>query len=52
TISQRETALFMERYNLDEHIEKIKSVYRKRRDLMIKMMEKEFPDNCTFTYPQ
>lgn len=52
TISQRETALFMERYSLDEHIEKIKSVYKKRRDLMIKMMEEEFPDNCTFTYPQ
>lgn len=52
TISQMETALFMERYNLDNHIEKIKSVYEKRRDLMIKTMEEEFPDNCTFTYPQ
>lgn len=51
SISQREAALFMETYNLDDHIKNIINVYRGRRDLMIEMMEKEFPKVCKFTYP-
>lgn len=52
SLSQREAAVFMQMFNLDDHIEKIKKVYKKRRDLMLEMMEKEFPSSCTFTYPQ
>lgn len=51
TISQRETAAFMETYNLDEHISRIIDVYRKRRNLMITLMDEEFPAWCTFTRP-
>lgn len=51
SISQREAAAFMQVYNLDEHINKIKEVYRRRRDLMIDMIKKEFPQNIKYTYP-
>jgi DNA-binding transcriptional MocR family regulator len=43
---------FLTEYDLDEHIEKIKSVYSKRRDLMIKTMREEFPEDIEFTVPE
>lgn len=52
TIGQREVAKFMEMYDLESHIEKIKSVYKKRRDLILTMMEAEFPEGVSFTYPE
>ncbi len=52
TISQMEVNKFMEMYDLDAHVEKIKSCYVKRRDLMIKTMEEEFPESVEFTRPQ
>jgi Transcriptional regulators containing a DNA-binding HTH domain and an aminotransferase domain (MocR family) and their eukaryotic orthologs len=52
SLSQREAALFMESFNLDDHIEIIKNVYRRRRDLMVDTIKKEFPGDCTFTYPE
>ncbi|TDT61524.1 PLP-dependent aminotransferase family protein [Fonticella tunisiensis] len=51
SISQREAALFMEKYKLDEHINKIKKIYRRRRDLMIETIKKEFPETVKYTYP-
>lgn len=51
SMTQREVATFMDMYDLDEHIKKIIGVYGKRRDLMIQTMEKEFPKNVKFTYP-
>lgn len=52
TISQMELAKFLEKYDLDSHIEKIKNVYRKRRDLMLNTMKEEFPTEVKFTYPE
>ena len=52
TISQMEVNKFMEMYDLDAHVEKIKACYVKRRDLMIKTMEEEFPESVEFTRPQ
>ncbi|GAA4716202.1 PLP-dependent aminotransferase family protein [Brevibacillus fulvus] len=52
SISQREIDKYLELYDIDENIAKIKEVYRKRRDLMLAEMEKEFPDNVKFTYPK
>lgn len=52
TISQREAALFMQTYSLDEHIENIKKVYKNRRDLMLDSMKKYFPDGVTYTNPK
>jgi DNA-binding transcriptional MocR family regulator len=51
SMTQRELNMFLEMYDLDAHIEKIKNVYRSRRDIMIKTMEETFPKNVTFTRP-
>ena len=51
TIGQRELSKYIDDYALDEHVEKIKSTYKKRRDLMLDCMEKEFPEGVSFTHP-
>jgi DNA-binding transcriptional MocR family regulator len=52
TFSQMIVDRFLEKYDLDEHIEKIKEVYLKRRNLMFKTMEEEFPEGVSFTRPE
>lgn len=52
SISQREVSRFMDMYDLDEHVEKIKDVYRVRRDLMLKTMAQELPEGLTYTHPE
>lgn len=52
TIAQMEIATFLELNDIDEHIEKIRAVYKNRRDLTVETMEKVFPDVVTFTRPQ
>jgi 2-aminoadipate transaminase len=37
---------------LDEHVEKIRAVYRERRDVMLRAMEQHFPEGCTWTKAQ
>lgn len=51
SIGQMETAKFLDLYNLDDHVEKIKAVYVKRRDCMLKAMEDYFPEGVTWTHP-
>ena len=52
TISQMEVNKFMDMYDLDEHVEKIKACYVKRRDVMLQAMKEEFPDCVEFTHPE
>jgi DNA-binding transcriptional MocR family regulator len=52
TISQMQLAKFLEVYSIEEHIEKIKEVYGKRRDLMMKTLKEELPEGIEFTYPE
>lgn len=52
TIAQREIAKYLELYDIDEHIAKIREVYRRRRNLMLQTMEDRFPQGATFTRPQ
>lgn len=51
SLTQREVAYFINNYDLEAHIKKIIEVYKKRRDLMLDTMGKEFPENVTYTYP-
>ena len=48
TISQMEMAKFIEMYDLDAHVEKIKEVYGKRRTIML-AMDEYFPEGIKFT---
>lgn len=51
TISQREAARFMQEYDLNDHIERVKQVYKKRRDVMLNSMKQYFPTGITYTHP-
>ncbi|SFG55711.1 2-aminoadipate transaminase [Desulfotomaculum arcticum] len=52
TVAQMEIAKYLELYEIDDHINKIREVYRRRRDLTVQTMEEEFPAGVTFTRPQ
>ncbi|MEG1287491.1 MAG: PLP-dependent aminotransferase family protein [Clostridium sp.] len=52
TISQREVSKFIDIYDLDAHVEEIKKVYKKRRDLMLKSMKEELPEGLEYTHPK
>lgn len=49
SIDQRQVAVFMEQFDLNQHIRKIIDVYRKRRDLMFESIDKYFPEGIRFT---
>lgn len=52
SISQRELDCYLELYDLDEHIEKIKVLYKKRRDLMLEQMDQHFPKCAQYQKPE
>lgn len=52
SIAQRETALYMQTYDLNDHISKIISIYRTRRDVMLDSIEKYFPKDLSFARPK
>lgn len=52
SMDQRIIAKYMECYDLDENVEKIKKVYKRRRDLMLQTMKESFPAGIKYTYPQ
>lgn len=49
SLDQHITAAYMDKYDLNEHIELIKSVYAKRRNVMIETMKNSFHPSITFT---
>lgn len=51
TFGQRQVAAYMEMYDLEEDIRRIREAYRKRRDAMARAMEREFPADIHFTRP-
>lgn len=51
SLSQRELSRFLDTYDFDEHIEKIKQVYKKRRDLMVDTMASTFSDKIQYNIP-
>ena len=52
SFAQRQTSYYIDMYDLDTHVEKIKALYKTRRDLMCQTMKEEFPKEITFTYPE
>ena len=52
TLAQMEVAKYLEMFDIDEHIEKIKVVYKKRRDLAVKVMEENFPQGVKYSKVQ
>ena len=51
TIGQMETAKWIDMFDLDAHVNKIREVYRKRRDVMMETLHRELPEGCACTDP-
>lgn len=51
-ITQRNISMYMDMYDLDKDIEKIRLVYKNRRDAMHTALLAEFPSGTRFTHPE
>jgi 2-aminoadipate transaminase len=51
-LSQRAVYQYLIDNDLDEHILRIKEVYKKQRDMMVSMVEKHFPQEIKCTKPE
>ncbi|PJI08432.1 MULTISPECIES: PLP-dependent aminotransferase family protein [Clostridium] len=49
--AQMITSKYLEMFNIDEHIEKIREIYKHRRQVMVDAMNKYFPKNIKHTLP-
>lgn len=52
TLAQMEIFAYLDHYDIDAHIAAIHEVYRRRRDLTLRLMEEVFPEGISFTRPQ
>lgn len=52
SFAQRQASYFIDMFDLDAHVEKIRALYGKRRTLMYDSMKEYFPEGVTFTYPE
>ncbi len=51
SFAQRQVSYYMDMFDLDGHVEQIRALYRKRRDLLCRSIEKYFPAGVTTTHP-
>lgn len=42
---------YLSNFDIDKHIDKIKALYKQRKDLALKCMEETFPEEVKFTHP-
>jgi len=52
TLGQRQIAAYIARFGLETNIERIRAVYRRRRDAMLATMEAEMPEGVRWTRPR
>ncbi|WP_429901177.1 PLP-dependent aminotransferase family protein [Gottfriedia sp. S16(2024)] len=52
SFAQRITAKYLELYNIDEHINKIKAVYKERCTTMLSCIKEFFPKNINYSLPE
>ncbi|USK39594.1 PLP-dependent aminotransferase family protein [Cytobacillus firmus] len=52
SFAQRITAKYMELYDIEEHINKIKTVYKERCTAMLSCMEEFFPNHLSYSKPE
>jgi 2-aminoadipate transaminase len=52
TFAQMSISKYLEQNDIDEHIAKIRETYRRRRDVAVRTMRDEFPENVRFTEPE
>ena len=52
TVSMMVVSKYLELFDLDAHVEKIRACYKHRCELMLQSMDEYFPEEVTFTRPQ
>lgn len=52
TISMLAASKWMDMYDLDAHVDKIRECYKNRKNTMLDIMRRELPEGCKFTDPQ
>lgn len=52
TVDQAATARWLAHVDLDAHLERLKTIYRERRDAMLAGLPQTLPDGSTFTVPE
>lgn len=52
TLNMAATSLFLDRYDLSEHIETLRAAYRRKKEVMLDAMRRHFPQEVTATDPQ
>lgn len=52
TLNMNATLEYLRRYSIEEHLEKVRPVYRHKRDLTAATMLESFPSEVTFTRPE
>ena len=51
TLNMTATQLFLERYDIDKHIEAIRRTYLRKKNLMLDVIRRSFPQEVSFTDP-
>ncbi len=51
TLAQRQIHAYMERFDINANIERMRETYRERRDVMLRTMDDEFPVRVRYTRP-
>jgi 2-aminoadipate transaminase len=51
TVNMAATSLFLDHYDIDAHIVKLRDVYRRKKNLMLDSFRRHFPQSVTFTDP-
>lgn len=52
TLAQMMTYEYLNRYDIDKHIERIIEIYKQRRNVAVECIERYFPENIKFTHPE
>lgn len=52
TIVQRQMAYYLQHNDLDAHIRQITSIYKERRDCMMEIIDREFPEDVRYVIPR
>ena len=51
TLNMAAVSLFLERHDIDEHIAKLRNVYRRKRDVMLDTIRRTFPQDVSCSEP-
>lgn len=52
TLNMAAASLYLERYNLDAHIETLRDAYQRKKNLMLETIRLHFPQEVSFTDPE